>query len=149
MTLRTAFRFIAVTAIIGVPSLALAQLPDRSSTPGATGKVTEAQVCAPDFPPASAPSKWQREEALHRYGRRPEAADELDHLIPLSLGGTNDPDNLWPRPTNREMGADQKKELEVKLHEMVCSKALTLKAAQEAIRKDWIKAYGQYVTGAK
>mgnify|MGYP003694654361 CR=1 FL=1 len=32
-----------------------------------------------------------------RYGVRPEGfSGELDHLVPISLGGSNDPDNLWP-----------------------------------------------------
>ena len=142
------FRFIVAAAFIGTASLAAAQLPDSSATPGAKSKATEAQVCTADVA-ASAPTGWQRVEALHRYGRRPEDTVELDHLIPLSLGGTNDPDNLWPLPANKDMGAEQKQALDTKLHQMVCDKTMTLKAAQDAIRKDWIKAYAKYVAGAK
>ena len=47
------------------------------------------------------------------------------------------------------MGPEQKKALDLKLHQLVCDKTLKLKDAQDAIKKDWVKAYGQYVTGAK
>ena len=47
------------------------------------------------------------------------------------------------------MGPDQKRELDLKLHQMVCDKTITLKAAQDAVKKDWVKAYNQYVQGAK
>ena len=44
---------------------------------------------------------------------------------------------------------EQKHELDLKLHQMVCDKTITLKAAQDAIKKDWVKAYNQYVKGVK
>ena len=152
MTVRTAwFRFMAAAALIGVPSYAAAQLPSSFQTPGAKSKATEAQVCAADFEASVKPmAKWQREQALERYGKRPEDfTGDLDHLIPISLGGTNDPDNVWPLPANKDMGPEQKKALDLKLHEMVCAKTITLKAAQDAIKKDWVKAYNEYVKGEK
>ena len=152
MTVRTAWlSFMAAAVIVGVPAFAAAQLPSTFQTPGAKGKANDAQVCAADFEASVKPiAKWQRDQALERYGKRPEDfTGELDHLIPIALGGTNDPDNLWPLPSSKEMGPEQKKALDLKLHEMVCAKTLTLKAAQDAIKKDWVKAYAQYVTGAK
>jgi hypothetical protein len=150
MTVRMAWLSCVATAVIlGVPAIAAAQLPSAFQTPGAKSKANEAQVCAADFEASVKPmAKWQRDQALEKYGKRPEDfTGELDHLIPLSLGGTNDPDNLWPLPANKDMGPDQKKELDLKLHQLVCDKTLTLKAAQDAIRKDWVKAYNQYVKG--
>ena len=47
------------------------------------------------------------------------------------------------------MGPDQKNALDLKLHQMVCDKTIKLKDAQDAIKKDWVKAYNQYVTDAK
>ena len=148
MTVRTAWlSFMAAAVMVGVPAFAAAQLPSSFQTPGAKGKANDAQVCAADFEASVKPiAKWQRDQALERYGKRPEDfTGELDHLIPIALGGTNDPDNLWPLPSSKEMGPEQKKALDLKLHEMVCAKTLTLKAAQEAIKKDWVKAYAQYV----
>ena len=152
MTVRTAWiRFIAAAALIGVPSYAAAQLPSSFQTPGSKGKANDVQVCAADFEASVKPmAKWQRDQALERYGKRPEDfTGDLDHLIPISLGGTNDPDNLWPLPANKDMGPEQKKALDLKLHQMVCDKTITLKAAQDAIKKDWVKAYNEYVKGAK
>jgi len=152
MIVRTAWlRLFAAAAFISVPSFAAAQLPSAFQTPGGKGKANEAQVCAADFEASVKPvAKWQREQALERYGKRPEDfTGELDHLIPISLGGSNDPDNLWPLPANKDMGPAQKKELDLKLHQLVCDKTLKLKDAQDAIKKDWVKAYNQYVKGAK
>jgi hypothetical protein len=92
--------------------------PQLVPDPGQQRQGERAQVCAADFEASVKPiAKWQREQALERYGRRPEDfTGELDHLIPVSLGGTNDPDDIWPLPANKDMGPDQKKELELKLH---------------------------------
>jgi hypothetical protein len=152
MTVRTAWlSFMTTAVVVGVPAIAAAQLPSSFQTPGAKGKANEAQVCAADFEASVKPmAKWQHDQALERYGKRPEDfTGELDHLIPISLGGTNDLENLWPLPPNKDMGPEQKRELDLKLHQLVCDKTLTLKSAQEAIRKDWVKAYTQYVKGAK
>ena len=144
-------RFILVAVLVcGVPSMAASQLPSSFQTPGKAAKVNEAQVCSADFSAAAKPAaKWQRDEALTRYGKRPEDfTGDLDLLIPASLGGTTDPDNLWPQPANGELNAEAKNKLEDKLHELVCTeKKLTLKQAQESIKKDWVKAYRQYVEG--
>jgi hypothetical protein len=144
------FGFI-LAVVLGPSSFAAAQLPNGSQTPGATTKANMAQVCAADFESAAKPvTGRQQSEALNRYGLRPENfTGDLDHLIPVSLGGSNDPDNLWPLPPSRTLGPDQKKALDVKLHQLVCDSTITLKQAQDAIRKDWVKAYHQYVEGAK
>ena len=152
MTVRMArLGFMAAAVLIGIPSYAAAQLPSSLQTPGNKGKANEAQICAADFEASVKPmAKWQRDQALERYGKRPEDfTGELDHLIPISLGGTNDPDNLWPLPANKEMGPAEKKALDLKLHQMVCDKTIKLKDAQDAIKKDWVKAYNQYVKNAK
>jgi hypothetical protein len=144
-------RFILAAVVVGgVPSIAAAQLPSSFQTPGKAAKVNETQVCGADFAASVKPAaKWQRDEALTRYGKRPEDfTGDLDLLIPAALGGTTDPDNMWPQTTGGELNMDAKNKLEDKLHEMVCTdKKLTLKQAQDAIKKDWVKAYKQYVEG--
>ena len=71
------------------------------------------------------------------------------HLIPVLLGGSNDPDTLWPLLANKEMGLGQMKAVALMLHQMVCDKTIMLKDAQDASKKDWVKDYNQYVKGAK
>jgi hypothetical protein len=60
---------------------------------------------------------------------------ELDHVIPLTLGGApRDPANLslqlWPE-------ARVKDKLEVKLNRLVCSGKMPLSDAQACIHTDW------------
>jgi hypothetical protein len=141
--------FIATALLATLPAVTFAQRPNRTVTPGAKGKANETQICAADYESTVKPmAGWQRSEALSRYGKRVnDEAIEVDHLIPLSIGGTNDPDNLWPIPDNKEYGVAAKRELDSKLRQMVCDKTLPLKTAQDAVRKDWVKAYDEYVKG--
>jgi hypothetical protein len=76
-------------------------------------------------------------------------ACEVDHLIPLELGGSNDMKNLWPQPyscTLKAMcgatydprpGAAEKDQLENELHRLVCHDKLTLADAQRCIASNW------------
>jgi hypothetical protein len=48
---------------------------------------------------------------------------EVDHLLPLEVGGSNDIKNRWPQPTEKlgvPMGAHAKDRLENYLHRQVC-----------------------------
>ena len=61
--------------------------------------------------------------------------EELDHLIPLELGGSPlDVKNLWPEPAP---AYHQKDVTENRLHKKVCSGEITLKKAQIGIAKNW------------
>ena len=76
------------------------------------------------------------------------ATYEIDHLIPLELGGSNDISNLWPQSYVAPWGAHIKDELENRLHKLVCAGTITLPEAQNAITSNWIKAYEKYVAGS-
>lgn len=134
-------------AALAAPSIAMAQRPSSYKTPGATAKVKTERLCAPTFAASLEPiSNWQRTEALGRYGLRAEGfSGELDHLVPVSLGGSNDPDNLWPFRASGAFTLEAKQALAVKLHDMVCAGKLSLKDAQDAFRKDWTKAYSEHI----
>ena len=64
-------------------------------------------------------------------------AYELDHLIPLELGGANSLDNIWPEPAEPSPGFRQKDLLENLLHERVCSGKMTLTMARKLITVNW------------
>jgi hypothetical protein len=73
---------------------------------------------------------------------------EIDHLIPLGIGGADDDRNLWPEPRRSVepvYNAEAKDRLEWRLHDMVCSGQLGLAEAQKAIVDDWTEAYKRYV----
>ncbi len=72
---------------------------------------------------------------------------EMDHLIPLALGGSNSDLNLWPEPAEPSPGFHQKDQLEVKLAQMACAGQIPLAEAQRAIADDWYAAYLRYVLG--
>jgi hypothetical protein len=75
----------------------------------------------------------------------PLAMYELDHLIPLELGGASTVTNLWPEPLARSRGAHRKDELENALRQQVCSGAVTLAVVQLAIAANWEDAYQTFV----
>ena len=145
---RRLFLYGCLTAgALAAPSIATAQQPSYK-TPGAAAKVKMEQLCAPDFAASLKPvSNWQRREALERYGVRPEGfSGDLDHVVPAVLGGTNDPDNLWPFHASGSYTLEAKQALAIKLHDMVCAGSMSLKDAQDAFRKDWTKAYQRHMT---
>jgi hypothetical protein len=92
----------------------------------------------------------RRDEVLIRYGLRPGQHPDyqIDHLIPLCLGGSDDFANLWPQPRRSieaTWNAEAKDRLERLMCEMVCNGQLDLATAQEAIAKDWVKAYERFI----
>jgi hypothetical protein len=70
---------------------------------------------------------------------------EVDHLVPLSLGGSNDEANLWPEPSHGPWNSFVKDRLEFRLHELVCAGSVPLAQAQHEIATDWVAAYKKYV----
>lgn len=67
---------------------------------------------------------------------------ELDHEIPLELGGApKDTRNLWLEPHAGQWGSYVKDRLENRLKVLVCSHRMKLSKARELIRTNWIAAY--------
>jgi hypothetical protein len=67
---------------------------------------------------------------------------EVDHLISIELGGSNDQKNLWPQPyEGLQFNAHVKDRLENWFHAHVCSGAISLKTAQKEISEDWVAAF--------
>lgn len=123
-------------------------LPDAACTPGATDpRVTQANIdttmCRSGYtktvrPPEHVTSSIKRER-MDAYGAAgPPSAYELDHLIPLELGGAPaDVANMWPEPLAGSDGAHTKDQVENALHRRVCAHVLSLAAAQRAIATNW------------
>ena len=70
------------------------------------------------------------------------ADEELDHLVPLELGGApQDVANLWPEPWSGDTNVHEKDAVENFLHDQVCRGAMQLADAQRAIATDWLSVY--------
>ena len=71
---------------------------------------------------------------------------EIDHLIPLSLGGANSTKNLWPHSRKGSFWTIEKKvALEKRLYRLVRSGRLPLLTARQEIASNWAKAYRKYI----
>ena len=143
-----------------VAAPAAARLPLRRLTPGAIDpRVTQANlrrtICRPGGytrsvrPPERYTERLKRRLiAAYGYADRRLGHYELDHLIPLGVGGApRDPRNLWPQPHRvvGGWGSYAKDRLELRLHDLVCPGRLPLARALRAIADDWIAAYRRYL----
>jgi hypothetical protein len=71
---------------------------------------------------------------------------ELDHIVPLSLGGAPlDLKNLQLQPWHGPCNAKQKDVLEVELSKAVCAGLEDLEDARAEIAKDWQAAYRDWI----
>ena len=68
---------------------------------------------------------------------------EIDHIVALELGGSNDIANLFPEEADAHPGYGPKDRLENKLHGMVCAGAIGLRAAQRQLAANWQALYGR------
>ncbi len=130
-------------------------LADRLCTGGAVdSRVSQsniaATICRSGYtetvrPPVSVTEPIKRQR-MTTYGiNAPLALYELDHLIPLELGGATTTANLWPEPLAGSRGAHRKDDLENALRSQVCSGAVSLAVAQLAIATNWEDAYQTFV----
>jgi len=127
-------------------------LPDPACTPGARNPDVRPEtightICSSGWtatirPPTSvtAPIKKSAIRAYGLYAGGAANTYELDHLIPLELGGApRDPANLWPEPGI----PNPKDQVENAARRAVCNGHMSLSAAQNAIATDWTALAGQ------
>jgi hypothetical protein len=75
--------------------------------------------------------------------RRTPGQYQVDHLVSLQLGGSNDIANLWPEAARPTPGFHEKDKVETYLHDEVCDGHLSLKGAQIAIATNWLSVYNR------
>jgi hypothetical protein len=115
-------------------------LPDRACTPGVVETTDLAVVCGTSTRERRHVDVVTKRRVLAAYSLpvpQPAGAYEIDHLVPLCLGGSNDEANLWPEPAP---SFEQKDRVELELHRLVCAGRVSLPAAQRAIATDWTTA---------
>lgn len=122
------------------------QLPDPRCTPGSIDPIVtqsniRSTICKGGWtdphlrPPESQTETFKYNVAYPAYATPESEKTELDHLVPLELGGSNDATNLWPEypPT-----PNPKDKVENALNAAVCDGRVSLAAAQQAIASDWM-----------
>ena len=119
-------------------------LQDSSCTPGAVLTTDARIVCVSGYSSKVRDvSVATKEKDFAEYGipYSEHANYEVDHLISLELGGSNDISNLWPEAHNIPDGSFVKDKLENYLHAQVCGGKMTLTQAQYEISSNWLKYY--------
>lgn len=123
-------------------------LPDKDCTPGAVFEnVTKEQICVSGYSASVRDvSASLKKQIYEKYGIYSHTTGEyeVDHLISLQLGGSNDESNLWPEIANPTAGYKQKDKLENYLHKLVCDGEMDLKDAQKRIANDWYISYQDF-----
>jgi 5-methylcytosine-specific restriction endonuclease McrA len=138
--------------------------PRFDLTPGVTRDLTVTQICKTKWgQDARAVTAAMKQHVIDAYnfdvnkcpltslkGKRVRRL-EIDHLIPRSIGGADDEQNLWPQcyeqvnpdKSKQENGAHKKDRLETYIHAQLCktpSEAL-LDKYQREIKFNWISFY--------
>ena len=154
----TVAKLMAIITLVGIlataPVGACDVRPDKNLTGGVASIRTKERIaaCGHAKDNRGQMTRERHDEVLKRYGLPPGTHPdyEIDHLIPLCLGGSDDPSNLWPQPKRRieaTWNAEAKDRLERFMCDMVCGGQLDIATAQEAFAKDWIAAYHKHYAG--
>ena len=125
-------------------------MPDPKLTPGDVLDVTLADIQVKGYSAKvrNVPISVKR-EVYASYGivHWNKGEYEVDHLVSLSLGGSNSKKNLWPESYLTEpWNARTKDALEFRLLALVRDGKVDLHTAQHEMAKDWIAAYKKYVS---
>jgi hypothetical protein len=112
--------------------------------PDVTADTIGRTICVPGYTRSVRPSSSYAQGIKLRLMREAGldlatiSAYELDHIVPLALGGhPRKLSNLALQPWEGEHGAHRKDALETRLHAQVCRHELSLQAAQTCIAANW------------
>jgi hypothetical protein len=141
---------VAVGLQLALPAIAddLPIRPDPKLKPGAVLTTDVATVCQPGCSKTVRHTSGKLKALIYReYGIDHASGHfEIDHLIPLELGGGDVADNLWVESFDTmPWNAHVKDRLEDRLHALVCAGKLPIEQAQQEIATDWIATYEKYL----
>jgi hypothetical protein len=116
-------------------------MPNYDLTPGHIMETNDNLVCQKGYSrTVRYVSMKKRKQVYEDYGvKYPQIPGnyEVDHFIPLSLGGSNELENLWVQPSPEFRWKDK---VEFVLWRKVCKNEITLLEAQKII-KNWYSYY--------
>ncbi len=127
-------------------------LPDPSCTPGAYDPTAPESVfgskkfttkCLRDCITDAA----QKRTMYQRYGVKQNASCELDHLVPLEMGGADSLDNIWPQCGQASNGKNYKaiKDTVESYLAVKIIQGMNIDSARKGIASDWT----QYIADAQ
>jgi len=122
--------------------------PDPVLTPGAVLTTDTSIVCRPGYTrTVRHTSGAVKHQVYAEYGIDPHQSQyEIDHLIPLEIGGADTLPNLWPQSYDtKPWNALVKDHLENYLHVEVCAGHIGIEDAQREFATDWIAAYMRHL----
>lgn len=140
------------SAVLGVQTkrtecIARGPLPDNLCTPGGVfTTATKDIICVSGYAKKVRNVPTRTKAAVYKeYGITTRVAGqyEVDHLVSLELGGSNDIANLWPEPADPTPGFHEKDVVENLLHDRVCAGKISLADAQKQIAENWVALYSQ------
>jgi len=121
--------------------------PDRSCSPGAYySRLTKRVICSGSFRTSTIRNVPQAEKfnVEREYGMAASYYGytiEIDHIVPLELGGSNAVANLFPEPGSGTVNYHVKDALENRAKAAVCGGQLSLRAARRGFARNWEALY--------
>ena len=126
--------------------------PNPTLTPGAILTTNASTICTPGYASSvrdvSTATKKQVYAEYSVSYPQPTGAYEVDHFIPLEIGGSNDLTNLWLEPASPTPGYHQKDQFENFEHDQVCKGSISAAEAQSRMASDWYLYWEEEVEGA-
>ena len=104
--------------------------------------------CRPGYSKSVRHTSGELKAAIYReyHIDRHQGHYEIDHLIPLGIGGADVAKNPWPQSYDTTpWNASVKDQLEDHLHREVCAGRIPIDRAQQEIAQDWIAAYQKHL----
>lgn len=121
--------------------------PDRLCSPGAYYvRLTKRVICRASFRTGAIRNVPQSEkfQVEREYGMQPTYYGhtiEIDHIVPLELGGSNAIANLFPETGSGTANYHEKDALENRAKAAVCDGQLSLRTARRGFGRDWEALY--------
>lgn len=122
--------------------------PDPTLTPGAVLTADTFAICRPGYSRSVRHTSGALKHQVYvEYGIENDPGHyEVDHLIPLGIGGADTRENLWPESRDaKPWNAGVKDRLENYLHIEICAGHIAAAEAQKAVAADWIATYRKYL----
>jgi hypothetical protein len=111
------------------------------TVPGAIASTDFSEVCAPGYSRNHRQDSYTLRESIRARDHCGKDS-QVDHRVPLSLGGKDSPENLWCQPGNTTWNYKDKDKLEVFMWVRTCKqKEVSLETAQKMFLGDWRKGY--------